>query len=75
MPKASAKGLAKLRQQKGVSRTELAAALHTSESAVTKWEQGAREPGLQSLRKLSAYFGVTVDEIVRALTTQGKGGR
>lgn len=60
--------LAELRKRQRLSRTQLAAAIGTSESAVIKWEQGARQPGLRSLRGLSEALGVSVDTLVRVLT-------
>jgi len=46
--------LKEARAAAGLSRKELAAAAGVSWQAVRAWEQGAREPGLSSLRALAA---------------------
>ena len=50
-----------LRCQKGLSQTELAHKLHVSASAVGMYEQGQREPSLDTIVLLTQEFEVTVD--------------
>ena len=52
-----------LRQQRGVTQETLAAALGVTAQAVSKWENQAAAPDIQLLPALSAYFGVTIDEL------------
>ncbi len=54
-----------LRKSNNISQKELAAALNVSRSAVSMWETLAAEPDLETVAKLSAYFGVSVDYILR----------
>jgi len=53
-----------LRKQKGLTQEELAQALYVSRTAVSKWESGRGYPGLESLRALAKFFGVTIDELL-----------
>ena len=57
--------LASLRNQKGWSQDELAAALGVSRQSVSKWETDASIPDLDRLVKLSGLYGITLDELVK----------
>ncbi len=54
----------RLRTGRGMSQEDLAAALEVSRQSVSKWETNASIPELDKLIKLSALFGVTLDELV-----------
>ena len=56
--------LKELRAEKGISQTKLAADIHISRSAVAKWENGLGLPNDESLKLLSEYFGVSIDELL-----------
>lgn len=56
--------LKELRAEKGISQTKLAADIHISRSAVAKWENGLGLPNDESLKLLSKYFGVSIDELL-----------
>lgn len=56
--------LQELRRQKGITQEELAADLFVSRTAVSKWESGRGYPNIDSLRDLSRYFSVTLDELI-----------
>lgn len=56
--------LQELRKRKGLTQEELAAALFVSRTAVSKWESGRGTPNLDSLKAISAYFGVTLDQLL-----------
>ncbi len=56
--------LKELRNKKGVSQAKLAADIHISRSAVAKWENGLGLPNDESLKLLSDYFCVTIDELI-----------
>lgn len=58
-----------LRARRGVTQEALAEALGITAQAVSKWETGAAAPDIQLLPDISAYFGVTVDELF-ALTDE-----
>ena len=50
-----------LREEKGISQSELAKAMNVSRSTITMMENGSREGSIQLLTKMADYFGVTVD--------------
>lgn len=58
-----------LRTQRGITQETLAEALGVSAQAVSKWENQAATPDIQLLPTLSAYFGVSIDELF-ALTDE-----
>lgn len=45
------------RTEAGLTQTQLAAAMGTSQSAVAAWENGARTPGIDALERLAAACG------------------
>ena len=56
--------LQELRKQKGITQEELATALFVSRTAVSKWESGRGYPGIDSLKAISKFYGVTIDELL-----------
>lgn len=56
--------LKELRAEKGVSQAKLAADIHISRSAVAKWENSLGLPNDESLKLLSEYFGVSIEELL-----------
>ena len=56
--------LAELRKSKGLTQEELAEALFVSRTAVSKWESGRGYPGIDSLKEISRFFAVTIDELI-----------
>jgi len=56
--------LQELRKIKGLTQEELAAAIYVSRTAVSKWESGRGYPNIDSLKELSRFFGVTIDELI-----------
>ncbi len=58
------KAIAKLRQGRGLTQQQLAAALNVSHQAVSKWENGAALPDVQTLMNLTELFGVTVEQLM-----------
>lgn len=53
-----------LRKNTGLSQTELAHQLGVTNKAVSKWENGKAKPGTETLRKLAALFGISVDMLL-----------
>ena len=51
-------------QQKGVSRSRAAAEIGLSNSTVTKWKTTGATPSGETLAKVSAYFGVPVEQLL-----------
>ena len=56
--------IASLRQTYGLSQAELAKRLHISTSAIGMYEQGRREPSVDTLIALSREFGVSLDYLL-----------
>ena len=56
--------IASLRQTYGLSQAELAKRLHISTSAIGMFEQGRREPSVDTLIALSREFGVSLDYLL-----------
>lgn len=56
--------IAKLRQAKGMTQQQLAAAMNVSHQAVSKWENGAALPDIQTLVELTQLFGITVEQLL-----------
>ena len=52
-----------LRQRRGITQEALAKHLGVTAQAVSKWERGAATPDIGMLPDISAYFGVTIDEL------------
>lgn len=53
-----------LRKQKGLTQEELAQALFVSRTAISKWESGKGYPSIDSLKEISKYFSITIDELL-----------
>ena len=58
--------LQELRKAKGMTQEELAKALYVSRTAISKWESGRGTPGLESLKQISAFFSVSIDDLLSA---------
>ena len=56
--------LQELRKRRGLTQEELAQALYVSRTAISKWEQGRGYPSIDSLKEISGYFSVTIDELL-----------
>lgn len=56
--------IASLRQVFGLSQAQLAEKLHISTSAVGMYEQGRREPSVDTLVAMSREFGVSLDYLL-----------
>jgi len=53
-----------LRRKHGFTQENLARELHLYRQAVSKWETGAALPDLDTLLKLSRFYGLTINEIL-----------
>lgn len=56
--------LQKLRKSRSITQEELAQALFVSRTAVSKWESGRGYPSIDSLKEISRFFSVTVDDLI-----------
>ena len=57
--------IAKLREDIGMSQSELGSLLGVTNKAVSRWENGRGYPDTSLLLKLSEILGITVDELLR----------
>lgn len=56
--------LKELRNSRGLTQEELASALFVSRTAISKWESGRGNPSIDSLKEISSFFSITLDELV-----------
>ena len=56
--------LQELRKSKSMTQEELAEALLVSRTAISKWESGRGYPSIDSLKEISSYFSVTIDDLI-----------
>lgn len=53
------------RQKKGVSQSTVAEHLNISRQPISKWENNSSYPDLDNLVRLSEYYEVTVDDLLK----------
>ena len=58
------KKLQELRKQRNITQEDLAASLFVSRTAVSKWESGRGYPNIESLKALSKFYSVSIDELL-----------
>ncbi len=58
--------LQELRKNKDMTQEELAEALYVSRTAISKWESGRGHPSIDSLKEISRFFSVSIDELLSA---------
>ena len=56
--------LQELRKKKGLTQEELAEALYVSRTAISKWESGRGYPSIDSLKDISKFFSVSIDDLL-----------
>ncbi len=56
--------LQSLRKSKGLTQEELADALFVSRTAISKWESGRGYPSIDSLKDISKFFSVSIDDLL-----------
>lgn len=59
------KAIAKLRKEKGMTQKELADLLGVSDKAVSRWENDKNYPDIETLRRISTTFRVSIDELLQ----------
>ena len=53
-----------LRKNRGLTQEELASALYVSRTAISKWESGSGYPNIDSLKDISYFFDVSIDDLL-----------
>ena len=56
--------LQELRKSRGLTQEELAEALFVSRTAISKWESRRGYPSIDSLKEISRYFAVSIDDLL-----------
>lgn len=56
--------LQELRKGRGLTQEELAESLFVSRTAISKWESGRGYPSIDSLKEISGFFSVSIDELL-----------
>ena len=56
--------LQELRKNRGLTQEELAEVLYVSRTAISKWESGRGYPSIDSLKEISNYFSVSIDDLL-----------
>ena len=56
--------LQELRKSRSMTQEELAAALFVSRTAISKWESGRGYPSIDSLKEISRFFSVSIDNLI-----------
>lgn len=56
--------LQELRKSKGLTQEELAGKLYVSRTAVSKWESGRGYPSIDSLKDISHFFNISIDDLL-----------
>ncbi|MDZ5723725.1 helix-turn-helix transcriptional regulator [Acetobacterium sp. K1/6] len=52
------------RREKGLTQEDLAAYIRVSKASVSKWETGQSYPDITLLPQLSAYFNISIDDLM-----------
>ena len=56
--------LQELRKNKGLTQEELSDILYVSRTAISKWESGRGYPNIDSLKEISKFFEVSIDDLL-----------
>lgn len=56
--------LQELRKSRGLTQEALSEALYVSRTAVSKWESGRGYPSIDSLKEISSFFSVSIDDLL-----------
>ena len=56
--------LQELRKNRSLTQEELAEALFVSRTAISKWESGRGYPSIDSLKEISRFFSVAIDDLI-----------
>ena len=57
--------IAELRKEKQLTQSQLAAAIHVSDKAISRWETGRGLPDIDNLEALSDYLDISIAELIR----------
>ncbi len=58
--------LRELRLKKGLSQVQLSKVLNISQTSYSQWERGVCEPNIETLKKISRYFNISLDILLES---------
>ena len=58
--------LQELRNSRNLTQEDLAEELYVSRTAISKWESGRGYPSIDSLKAISGFFSISIDELLSA---------
>lgn len=58
------KRLMELRMKNGLTQGQVADAVGVSRQSISKWELGEAAPGAEKMKKLSEFYGLSVDDLL-----------
>lgn len=64
--------LKKLRTENNMTQEELAEALFVTRTAISKWETDKGYPGIDSLKAISDYFKISIDDMLSEADVENK---
>ena len=64
MERSFSQTMSALRRARGLNQRKAAADLHISQALLSHYETGAREPGLDFVRRACRYYGVSADYLL-----------
>ena len=59
-----AKRFKELREENGFSQRSFGKLLNTTQTGISRWEVGSREPDIDTLMKIAEIFGCSVDYLI-----------
>ena len=62
--------IAENRKRLGMTQTQLAARLHVTDKAVSKWERGISKPRADKLPAIAKLYGCTIEELLTSSPNQ-----
>lgn len=57
--------IARLRIERGLTQAQLAELVGCTQQSITRWETGARAPGMKSMIKLSQALECAIDDLIK----------
>lgn len=59
------KGLKQIRKERGYTQLKVSIDLNISREALSHYENGKREPSIETLLKMSNYYNVSIDYLIK----------
>lgn len=72
MPLEFGEVLYSLRKKHQLSQKELAKELDVAQASINYWEKGERTPSIEAAKKISDYFGVSINDMLGGIIEQSR---